>query len=373
MRYIVQCFNCRREYGQEFSDQWWLCPDCGGSLEVQYLQTATTLKSAVILQANTATIASTANVLKFPLNKKIGNVLGEGNTPLLFLSKLSDQFGLEIWAKCESQNPTGSFKDRGSVIEVTKALELGKKGVVCASTGNMAASLSAYAAKFDLKCKVVIPAITPEAKLQQATACGAELIKVDGPYDDCVGVAQAIAQKEDYFLCGDYLLRREGQKTIGYELANQGFDGFIVPVGNGNVGIAIAQGLQEAEAAKQESKLPKFIGIQAENVNPIEKAWKTGTEIKAMSGTKTIASAFNVGKPLEGALTLSWVEKTKGSLVTVTDSEIINAQALLAKKEGLYVESTATTTLAGLLKIKETLKGQKIVLILTGSGLKERR
>jgi len=344
MKYIVSCFQCKKE----FIDQWWLCPECGGSLEVEYSQ--------VVSEP------------QFPIGKILENTLGEGNTPLVRLTKFSQQLGCELWAKCESQNPTGSFKDRGSVIEIAKALELEKKGVVCASTGNMAASLSAYAARFNLECKVVIPALTPESKLQQATACGATLVKVDGTYDECVGVAQTIAEEENFFLCGDYLLRREGQKTIGWELAKNNFDSFVVPVGNGNVGIAIAQAFMEARCLRQ----PKFIGVQAETVNPVEKAWRTSQPILPLKNTKTIASAFNVGNPLDGQLTLDWVKKNNGKLIVVSDAEILAAQELLAKQEGLYIESTAATSLAGLLKIQETLKNQKIVLILTGSGLKER-
>lgn len=346
MSFTVSCFQCK----QVVTNQWWLCPSCGGSLEVSYLQALTTPQ--------------------FPADTKITNSLGEGNTALVFLDTLSQQLTCEVWAKCESQNPTGSFKDRGSVIEVTKAKELGKAGIVCASTGNMAASLAAYAARYTLKCIVVIPVATPESKLQQAIACGAQLLQVDGTYDDCVGMAEKIAQKENYFLCGDYVVRREGQKTIGWELAGKEFDGFIVPVGNGNVGIAIAQGLEESGA---EGKLPTFIGVQAQAANPIEQAWKSGEEIKPQFGTKTVASACNVGNPLDGNLTLHWVKKTEGSFVTVTDAEIISAQTLLAKEEGLYVESTAAATLAGLLRMKDEIQNKKIALILTGTGLKESR
>jgi len=310
MKCKIFCSKCKKEY----FDQWWLCPECGGGLDAN----------------------------NYLIKKELVKTMGEGTTPLIRLEKLSNQLNCNLWAKCESSNPTGSFKDRGSVVEIEKALELGKNGVVCASTGNMAASLSAYAARNNLKCKVVVPTQTPESKLQQAIACGAILIKVDGTYDDCVGVAQSIADEENFFLCGDYLLRRQGQKSIGWELVNNNFDSFVVPVGNGNVGVAIAQGLEGV----------RFIGVKAKN-------------------KKTIASAIKVKNPLDKYLILEWVKKTNGSLIAVTDEEIIEAQKILAKEEGLYVESAAAATLAGLLKIKEKIRGQKIVLILTGSGLKE--
>ena len=296
--------------------------------------------------------------------------IGEGNTPLIPLPVLSQTYGCELWAKCEMQNPTGSFKDRGSVIEIAKALELGKSGVVCASTGNMAASLSAYAARAGFRCIAVIPAKTPVSKLQQATAYGAKLVEVPGTYDECVLVAKDIAQQKAYFLCGDYLLRREGQKTLGGELVRSNFDAFIIPVGNGNIGLAVARGISELAKKKD---LPGFIGVQATFVNPIEKAWATNTEVIPVKNITTVASACNVSSPLDGKLTLDVIRKTRGCVVSATDEEILKAQDFLAKKEGLYVEATAAATLAGFINIQKQFKNKKIVLILTGSGLKERR
>ena len=330
------CARC----GATFDNEWWLCPSCQGSLVVD--------SQAIPVDAGMIS-------------------LGEGNTPLVKLRNLSSELGCDLWAKCEFTNPTGSFKDRGSIVELSVALQLEKQGVVCASTGNMAASLSAYAAKAGLPCKVVVPEATPAGKLRQATLCGAMLIRVKGGYDDCVAIAERIADEENYFLCGDYALRREGQKSIGRELARKGFDAFIVPVGNGTVGIATIQGLAEAE----DGKLPRFIGIQAAEINPIEEAWRTKRAIKPKPAGATIASAMNVREPLDGQLTLMWVAKAGGLLTTVTDREIECARELLAKKEGLYVERTAAAGLAMLLRDKEQYIGQKLVIILTGSGLKD--
>lgn len=330
-------------------EQWWLCPQSKLALDVEYQGTD----------------------LLLPLANRPSLTLGEGQTPLIKLENLSKELGCNLWAKCEFLNPTGSFKDRGSVVEVSKAIELSKKGVVCASTGNMAASLAAYTAKTNLECVVIVPAQTPESKLQQALVCGAKLEKVNGNYDECVLVAEQIAKDRDYFLCGDYVIRREGQKSIGWELAESDveIDSVVVPVGNGTVGVAIMKGFDEK---RQNKKLPQFIGIQAEKVNPIEIAWKSKREIKPLKNTKTIASAFNVGNPLDGYLVLNWLEKTKGEVLTVSDKEILKAQKLLAAKEGLFVETTAATTFAGILKNEKALQGQSVVLVLTGSGLKEK-
>ena len=175
--------------------------------------------------------------------------LGEGNTPLFRLFNLEKVFGWkgEIWVKSEYQNPTGSFKDRGSVTEINEALRQKKGGIICASTGNMAASLSAYAGKTGLKCFVVVPKNTNKGKLKQTTICGAKIIAVDGNYDVCVKKAKKIAEKNNFLLCGDYKLRRIGQRSLGRELAcsKSNFDAFIVPIGNGTLGCAIIEGFFE--------------------------------------------------------------------------------------------------------------------------------
>lgn len=339
--YEIMCAQCRTKQ----TDEWWLCPGCNGSLEIVY------------------PVGTTSP--QYPLSSLLEGGLGEGQTPLIRLSSLSRELGMELWGKCEFMNPTGSFKDRGSMVEVAKALELKKDGVVCASTGNMAASLAAYAARFNLTCTVVVPAATPSSKLQQAVACGARLVTIAGTYDDCVGRAKSLATKDNLFLCGDYVLRREGQKSIGWELAGQGFDGFVVPVGNGTVGVAIAQGLAEA------GDNVRFIGVQPASVNPIEGAWKKDEAIQPLRGTTTIASACNVGNPLDGNLTLAWVRKTAGRMEVANEDQIRRAQRLFACTEGIFVESAAAVGLAGIAANRNQYKGQKLAVILTGTGLKD--
>jgi threonine synthase len=293
--------------------------------------------------------------------------LGEGDTPLLRLRALERNLGWkgELWAKAEYQNPTGSFKDRGSILEIQEAILQKKSGVVCASTGNMAASLAAYAARANLRCVVIIPQQTPEGKLRQARAYGAQLQKSAGDYDECVARAVSFSKQKNLLLCGDYELRRKGQRSIGTELANTAvrFEAFVVPVGNGTVGCAIAEGFAET------NQFPKFIGVQGNGADPITQAWIRNKSIAQIRKPKTIASAMKVGNPLDGALTLSWVRKTDGALCSVTDKEIITAQLLLAKTEGIFVETSAAATVAMLKKIQD--RSQIIVLILTGSGLKE--
>lgn len=295
--------------------------------------------------------------------------LGEGNTPLFRLYNLERLLNWqgEIWVKAEYQNPTGSFKDRGSVTEINEALKQKKVGIICASTGNMAASLSAYAAKVSLKCFVVVPKDTSAGKLKQATSCGAELVKIDGNYDFCVKKAKEIAERNNLLLCGDYELRKIGQRSLGRELVDSklNFDAFIVPVGNGTLGCAIIEGFAE------KNQSPKFIGVQGKGSDPLTKAWKNNTLMYRYIVTpKTIASAMKVGKPLDGKLTLNWIKKTNGMMLSINDKEILTAQKILSEKEGIYVETSAAATIAALIKNKINKK-LKVVLILTGSGLKE--
>ena len=294
------------------------------------------------------------------------------NTPLIRLTDLEKKLKIsnQLWAKCEFQNVTGSFKDRGSKAEINQALTLKKKGVVCASTGNMAASLASLAAKNNLKCLVFIPQDTPQAKLAQATICGAKLIKIKGNYDLCVKKAEKYAKQNNYLLCGDYRLRRLGQTTVGIELAQSeiDFQAFFVPVGNGTLGCAISEGLAMF------GKFPQFIGVQGKGADPIVKAFNANNSIEPVNSPTTIASAMNVGDPLDGQLTLDWIKQTKGQIISVTDKQIKTAQKLLAITEGLYVETASAATLAGLIKLKTNIKTlSNIVLILTGAGLKERR
>jgi threonine synthase len=295
--------------------------------------------------------------------------LGQFNTPLFRLFNLEKYLGWisEIWAKAEYMNPTGSFKDRGSVVEIKEAIRLKKKGIICASTGNMAASLSAYAAKVRLKCLIIVPDNTPSNKLKQALICGARLVKIKGNYDQCVLKAKELSIKDNLLLCGDYELRRIGQRPIGRELAESGIDldAFVVPVGNGTLGCAIIEGFVE------KNKWPRFIGVQGKGSDPLTEAWEKKQEtFKAIKKPKTIASAMKVGNPLDGNLTLSWVRETNGMIVSVDDEEILDSQKLLAQKEGIYVETSAAATVSALLTNKIDKK-LSVVLILTGNGLKE--
>lgn len=293
--------------------------------------------------------------------------MGEGNTPLFRLRNLEKILAWkgELWAKAEYLNPTGSFKDRGSITEISYAIAKKKKGVVCASTGNMAASLAAYAARAGISCIVVVPKDTPDSKLTQTNICNARIIKISGSYDGCVQKATDHARENNYLLCGDYELRRSGQRFVGYELAmsNISFDGFVCPVGNGTLGCAIADGFSSY------GKSPRFIGVQGFGADPIVQAWNKNSSIMPMIEPKTVATAIKVGNPLDGILTLAWVKKTNGTLISIPDNDIFSAQKLIAQTEGIFIETSAAVTVACLAKTSQV--NQRLVLIITGSGLKE--
>ena len=297
--------------------------------------------------------------------------LGEGNTPLLRLKNLEKYFKYsgELWAKAEYLNPTGSFKDRGSIAEIKAVLQAKKKGVVCASTGNMAASLAAYSARVGLKCVVVVPKNTPRGKLFQAEKCGAKIVEVNGNYDICVDKAKKLSKKYNFLLCGDYKTRRVGQRSLGVEIAKCGikFDAFIVPVGNGTLGSAIFEGLRENNVKIS------MIGVQGNGADPLVRTWNSkSNEIIPLLKPTTNASAMNVGNPLDGKLTLSFVSESGGFLLAVSDKEMGKYQKLLAKKEGIFIELSGASTVAALrASIKILPKKSKIVLIFTGNGLKE--
>jgi len=344
-QYTVVCSICGTKLPK---DAWWRS-ECGNSTRVVY--------------------KNKSKHIQFPLDNPVDWDGSIGNTPLLYLSNISKLYGCKVYAKCENQNLTGSFKDRGSVIEIQKAKELNKKGIVCASTGNMAVSLSAAAAKAKLRCIDVIPKRTSNVKIELMKRCGGQTILVDGSYDDCVGQALKFSQKNNYFLCGDYTLRREGQKTIGWELARSGisFDALVIPVGNGNLGTAIYQGWQEA---RPDAKLPAFIGVQPSLCNPLTKAWKSKKDITSQSpAVRTQAAAFDVGNPLDGPAILSIVQKTSGMIIDATDTEMLSGRQLLAQKEGILGEITVGSTIAAIKKLKTKLQNKTILIIISGSGL----
>lgn len=318
-----------------------------------------------------------------PINNR-GKIvsLGEGGTSLNRCDRLGSHLGLkEVYVKNEGENPTGSFKDRGMTVGVTKAIEMGMKRVACASTGNTSASLAAYAARASMECIVLIPSgKVALGKLVQSMIYGAKVIQVKGNFDDALRMVEGIcSSKPIYLLNSINPYRLEGQKTIAFEIWDQLGgkvpDKVIVPVGNaGNIS-AIWKGFRELHAMGLTDKLPKMIGIQAEGAAPIVNMIKMGlNDIKFVEKPETIATAIRIGSPVNWKKAVKSIKESGGVAETVSDEEILFAQRLLAKMEGIFVEPASAAAIAGLIKLARNgliEPDDLVVCIATGHGLKD--
>jgi len=311
-----------------------------------------------------------------PVNEKTPVVtLNEGDTPLIYACHLSDMLGqgISVYLKYEGLNPTGSFKDRGMTVAVSKALEEGSGAVMCASTGNTSASAAAYANKAGIKCIVLIPeGAIALGKLAQALIHGAQVIAIDGNFDDALKLAREITEKYPITLVNSINPNRiEGQKTGAFEICDA-FDGaapdyHIIPVGNAGNITAYWKGYTEYRENGIIKSAPKMLGFQAAGSAPIVK----GHIIK---NPKTIATAIKIGNPASWKQALAARDASGGAIDMVSDEEILDAYKILARKEGLFVEPASAASVAGMLKFQKTgyfKEGSKIVCILTGHGLKD--
>ncbi|MFD2630549.1 threonine synthase [Oceanobacillus kapialis] len=297
--------------------------------------------------------------------------LGEGNTPLIHFKNLSRKLGIELYGKVEGANPTGSFKDRGMVMAVAKAVEEGSKAIVCASTGNTSASAAAYAAKADIRAIIVIPkGKVAMGKLAQAIMYGAEIVEIEGNFDKALSMVREISEKTDVTLVNSVNpYRLEGQKTAAFEVCEQlgsAPDVLAIPVGNaGNIS-AYWKGFKEYHE-KNNAGLPKMFGFEAEGAAAIVKN-------QIITEPETIATAIRIGNPASWELAVTAREESGGSITAVSDEEITTAFKLLAQQEGVFAEPGSCASVAGVIRqceqgnIKE---GSSVVTILTGNGLKD--
>jgi len=308
--------------------------------------------------------------------------LKEGNTPLIKSLSLTKALpkGFEVYLKYEGLNPTGSFKDRGMTLAVSKAKEEGSGVVICASTGNTSASASAYAARASIGCVVLIPqGAIALGKLSQALIHGAKVLSVKGNFDDALKLVREIADKYPITLVNSLNpYRIEGQKTAAFEICDSLGDSpdyQVMPVGNAGNITAYWKGYKEYRMLGKVTKLPCMLGFQAKGAAPIV----LGRPVK---NPKTIATAIRIGNPASWQHALKARDESKGLIDTVTDKEILNAYKLLAKEEGVFVEPASAASVAGLLKLakKDYFINRKpkaenreisIVCILTGHGLKD--
>lgn len=297
--------------------------------------------------------------------------LHEGNTPLIRLNALSEELGIDLHVKYEGLNPTGSFKDRGMVMAVAKAVEDGSKCVICASTGNTSAAAAAYAARAGIQSLVVIPKGKVAAgKLAQAYMYGAKIIEIDGNFDEALQAVRDISETTDVALVNSVNpYRLEGQKTAAFEICDQlgaAPDILAIPVGNaGNIS-AYWKGFKEYNE-KKGTTLPKMFGFEAEGAAAIVQ----GAPIEK---PETIATAIRIGNPASWKLAEAARDESHGKIGAVTDEEILNAYRLIAAKEGIFAEPGSAASVAGVIQSVANgsiPKGSKVVAILTGNGLKD--
>jgi threonine synthase len=298
--------------------------------------------------------------------------LGEGDTPLVRSRILEKELGCgELYFKLEGCNPTGSFKDRGMVVAVAKAVESGSQSIICASTGNTSASAAAYGARFGLKTIVIIPkGKIATGKLAQALVYDAQIVGIRGNFDQALHIVRALTQKYPVTLVNSLNPHRiEGQKTAAFEIIDDLGDTpdyLFIPVGNaGNIS-AYWKGFVEYHRAGKATHTPKMMGFQAAGAAPI-------VLDKVVKRPKTIATAIRIGNPASWQKAVAARDESGGVIECVTDDEIIDAYRLMATKEGIFGEPASAASLAGLVKVAkmDDFSSKRVVCIVTGTGLKD--
>jgi threonine synthase len=298
--------------------------------------------------------------------------LGEGGTPLIPAAALSARTGAEVWVKFEGMNPTGSFKDRGMTMAVSKAVEHGAKAIICASTGNTSASAAAYATHAGITAAVLVPeGKIAMGKLAQAIAHGAELLQVRGNFDDCLDIARDLAATYPVHLVNSVNNDRiEGQKTAAFEVVEvlgDAPDFHFIPVGNAGNYTAYTRGYKEEAERGATTKRPRMFGFQAEGSAPIVRG-------EIVRNPDTIASAIRIGNPASWELALTARDETDGYFGAISDAKILEAHRILSSEVGIFVEPASAASVAGLLERAEAgalPQGARVVVTVTGHGLKD--
>ena len=310
---------------------------------------------------------------RLPINAKTPIVtLGEGGTPLVYACTLSEMLNNQVYLKVEGANPTGSFKDRGMTVAISKAAEVGAKAIICASTGNTSAAATAYAVKAGMKSAVLIPdGKIAMGKLAQAIVHGASVLQVNGNFDDCLVLAQDLANKYPVALVNSVNPDRiEGQKTASFEIVDRLGDApdlHVLPVGNAGNITAYWKGYVEYKNDAVSTKLPQMWGYQAAGAAPI-------VDGAPVLKPETIATAIRIGNPASWKQAIAARDESKGRIGKVTDEQILQAYHLLAEKEGVFVEPSSAAGVAGLIQAKannDLPSGKVIVITVTGNGLKD--
>src|SRR6266550_5066628 len=315
-----------------------------------------------------------------PVNESTPIVsLGEGTTPLVFCPRLSERVGRAVFVKNEGVNPTGSFKDRGMTVAVSKAMDRNAKALICASTGNTSASAAAYAARAGISCAVVLPVgKSAIGKLLQAFVCGAKIVALEGNFDDALRIVREIGEQHDLAVVNSINPDRiAGQKTAAFEIIDDLGDApdfHLLPVGNAGNITAYWAGYREYHVFGNSTKLPAMIGFQAAGAAPI-------FYNRVIEKPETVASAIRIGNPASWKQARAAIDESHGAIDIVSDEELVAAQIWLARHEGIFVEPASAASIAGLFKccdskdarysFKEIQDGSRIVCTVTGHGLKD--
>lgn len=372
---LLECIECKAQYPD--TEIIYTCKRCGGLLDVIYDYSNVDLSFQKLKQPPSVwKYASLLPVKREPISIK------EGGTPLYKCDRLAKKIGIhELYVKHEGLNPTGSFKDRGMTVGVSKAIELEMKTVACASTGNTSASMAIYAAKAGISAVVLLPeGKVAMGKVAQALMHGAKVITIRGNFDDAFRLVRELCDRGEFYLLNSINpFRLEGQKTIGFEIIDQlGWkspDRVVLPVGNaGNIS-AIYKGFSEFKGFDIIDEIPRMTGIQSEGACPIFNAFRKGADkIVPEKHPETIASAIRIGDPVNAPKALGAIYDSGGLAEKVSDDEIIEAQKSLARLEGIGVEPASAASIAGLKKLRE--KGvirpdERVVCVTTGHLLKD--
>lgn len=374
INFQLKCITCNRAYA---AVPMYKCAECNGVLDLVYDYES--------VQSNTIENHKQLKQQLIFHDDKTDQIMGEGNTPLLALKEVGHLMGIDkLFGKAEFLNPTGSFKDRPVAAGIKKATQFGYDKVIVASSGNGASAVSAYAAKYGMKSLVIVPENTPTEKVMQSKFYGSQIIKIKGPYSNSFNLALQVAEKFNLYnltttFINPYTL--EGDKGVAFEMHDQMDawpDYIVVPIGAGPLLVGTYKGFLEMKRVlKLNKKLPKMVGVQATGCAPIARAFQEGkSEVIAEDSPQTIAGGIGdglKGYAEDGTYTLEVIRKSGGLCVAVNDDEILEAQKLLAEKEGIFVEPSAATSLAAVNKIKkdQSIKNQSIALLLTGHGLKD--
>lgn len=349
--YKMTCIMCGAENNEKETSTY--CTSCGGVLQVEYNKAR--------------------KEIQYPLGTIVPDPLKNHPSALKYLSRLSETYGATLYGKLEFEHPTGCFKDRGSYIEVQKAIELEADAICLASTGNMAASVAAYACYFNVPCYVFVPEQTSEAKLAQATIYDATIIRIQGDFTKCEALCREFAKSGNYYLAGDYVFREEGQKSFAYELVDQQdepFDYIFIPVGCGTNFGAIYKGFKEMRAAGLIDSIPKLVAVQPETSSPVVQGiFKREKIINADSNT--MASSVAASNPIDFHKVLRAIDDTGGDALTVTEDEILDSLREMATQEGHFTEPACALPLASFKNNREKFNGKRCLFVLTGSGLKD--